>query len=141
MADFQKGDFLISRDARNVDKDYLMNNSFHIYTGGTVYVNSGLGSRLEQLECHDIILGRAVHFKQGTYSHFWRKMKPEEKAAAIEVLKDMDYDFNEETLELIKLPITDTQSLKKRLLEFLRDPNSGTKLEREALTEAINNLL
>ena len=139
MADFQKGDFLILKDARYVDKEYLKNHSFHIFTGKYTHID-GL-CPVQQLLCHDIILGRVVHHDQGTYSHFYRRMKPEEKKWAIEVINEIDYDFDEETCELIRKPITNIEQLKKRLNAFLSDPYEGSKSERDALTTAVNNLL
>lgn len=139
MADFQKGDFLISKDVREVSKDCLKKDSFHIFTGK--YTHSQGLCPLTQIVCDDIILGRSVMKGHGTYSHFYRLMNPDEKKLAIEVLNDIDYDFNEETLELIRRPIIDINDLKKRLTAFLEDSYSSSKSERETLLIAIKTLL
>ena len=139
MAEFQKGDFLISKDARDVDKEYLKNNSFHIFTGKYTHA-AGLFS-VQQLLCHDIILGHAVLHNQRTYSHFYRLMTPEEKKFAIEIINELDYDFDKETGKLIRKPITNIEQLKKRLNDFLSEPYESSKSERDALTTAVNELL
>ena len=139
MSEFQKGDFLISKDAREVNKDYLKNNYFHIFTGEYTHID-GI-CPVQQLLCHTIILGRAVYHNQGTYSHFYRHMKLEEKKWAIEIINEIDYDFDEETCELIRKTITDIEQFKKRLNAFLSEPYRGSKAERDALTTAVNSLL
>ena len=139
---FKRGDFLISSDARKIDKSYFDFHQIYVYTGGTVYI-SGYDSKIPQLECHSFRYhknGSSVYRNDGSYSHFLRKMTPEEKEIAMEVIKQSDYLYDEENVDFKKKPIEDISQLKERLLIFIKNYNPQ-KDERDCLTDAVNSLL